>query len=443
MGSRPSRNCWRTRRAGQRDQRGDGRGRDAGTEDALHGGLAVLDAVYSPLETRLLRDAADAGATTVDGAWMLLYQASKLRDLDRSGRTGRRDERSAALATVAPATRSPPCQYQANLSGGTDYHEIMAILQKLKSLLGFDESDSERGGAREVGVTVEREGSTGDRRDADRTEPAAGGITPEPSRTSTSDSSAAASATESEEGTEPAEPSPIEEAEPDADAAAEPESDETDAAPDAEPETESEPESESESDADATDDAGTDSETAEVDSETADMEPEAAGDADAASEDTESAPSVDDTAETTEPDETTREPVDAIKGIGPAYADRLAGAGVDTVDELADADAAELADQTDISEKRIQAGSTAPKSGNAPPPTPSPLPIRFTLRYSSLRRSIVGDHSSFRRSAWHRHPGNRKRITRSFRLENHERSPCRDDAGRVSRRRSRPRQGHV
>ncbi|QSX01202.1 shikimate dehydrogenase [Haloterrigena alkaliphila] len=42
--------------------------------DALHGGLAVLDAVYRPLETRLLREAADAGATTVDGAWMLLYQ---------------------------------------------------------------------------------------------------------------------------------------------------------------------------------------------------------------------------------------------------------------------------------------------------------------------------------------------------------------------------------
>lgn len=41
---------------------------------ALHGDLAVLDAVYSPLETRLLRDARAAGATTVDGAWMLLYQ---------------------------------------------------------------------------------------------------------------------------------------------------------------------------------------------------------------------------------------------------------------------------------------------------------------------------------------------------------------------------------
>ena len=42
--------------------------------DALHADLAVLDAVYTPLETRLLRDAAAVGARTVDGAWMLLYQ---------------------------------------------------------------------------------------------------------------------------------------------------------------------------------------------------------------------------------------------------------------------------------------------------------------------------------------------------------------------------------
>ncbi|QLG28580.1 shikimate dehydrogenase [Halorarum halophilum] len=40
----------------------------------LHGDLAVLDAVYAPLDTRLLREARAAGATTVDGAWMLLYQ---------------------------------------------------------------------------------------------------------------------------------------------------------------------------------------------------------------------------------------------------------------------------------------------------------------------------------------------------------------------------------
>ena len=42
--------------------------------EALHGDLTVMDAVYSPLETRLLREAAASGATTVDGAWMLLYQ---------------------------------------------------------------------------------------------------------------------------------------------------------------------------------------------------------------------------------------------------------------------------------------------------------------------------------------------------------------------------------
>jgi len=42
--------------------------------EVLHEDLAVLDAVYSPIETRLLSDAAAAGATTVDGAWMLLYQ---------------------------------------------------------------------------------------------------------------------------------------------------------------------------------------------------------------------------------------------------------------------------------------------------------------------------------------------------------------------------------
>ncbi len=42
--------------------------------EALHADLTVMDAVYTPLETRLLRDAAKRGATTVDGAWMLLYQ---------------------------------------------------------------------------------------------------------------------------------------------------------------------------------------------------------------------------------------------------------------------------------------------------------------------------------------------------------------------------------
>jgi shikimate dehydrogenase len=49
--------------------------------DALHDGLAVMDAVYRPLETRLLRDADAAGATTVNGAWMLLYQGVEAFEL--------------------------------------------------------------------------------------------------------------------------------------------------------------------------------------------------------------------------------------------------------------------------------------------------------------------------------------------------------------------------
>ena len=42
--------------------------------ETLHADLTVMDAVYTPLETRLLRDAAAAGARTIDGAWMLLFQ---------------------------------------------------------------------------------------------------------------------------------------------------------------------------------------------------------------------------------------------------------------------------------------------------------------------------------------------------------------------------------
>jgi len=42
--------------------------------ELLHADLAVLDAVYAPTETRLLRDADAAGAATIGGAWMLLFQ---------------------------------------------------------------------------------------------------------------------------------------------------------------------------------------------------------------------------------------------------------------------------------------------------------------------------------------------------------------------------------
>ncbi|WP_123538198.1 shikimate dehydrogenase [Halosimplex salinum] len=42
--------------------------------DAWHGDCVAFDAVYKPLETRFLADAAAAGAQTIDGAWMLLFQ---------------------------------------------------------------------------------------------------------------------------------------------------------------------------------------------------------------------------------------------------------------------------------------------------------------------------------------------------------------------------------
>lgn len=45
--------------------------------EALRPHHAVLDAVYTPVRTRLLRDAAEVGATTVDGTWMLVYQGAE------------------------------------------------------------------------------------------------------------------------------------------------------------------------------------------------------------------------------------------------------------------------------------------------------------------------------------------------------------------------------
>lgn len=41
----------------------------------LHSKLVVLDAVYSPMETALLSAARSAGATAIDGLWMLIEQA--------------------------------------------------------------------------------------------------------------------------------------------------------------------------------------------------------------------------------------------------------------------------------------------------------------------------------------------------------------------------------
>lgn len=47
------------------------------------------------------------------------------------------------------------------------------------------------------------------------------------------------------------------------------------------------------------------------------------------------------------------ESVDTIKGIGPSYAEKLSSAGVETVGDLASADADALGDETGLSPKRI------------------------------------------------------------------------------------------
>ena len=65
-----------------------------------------------------------------------------------------------------------------------------------------------------------------------------------------------------------------------------------------------------------------------------------------------------DTAEAESAGETTGEHEDAesvevVKGIGPAYDERLENAGIDSVAELAAADAADLAPKIDLSEKRV------------------------------------------------------------------------------------------
>ncbi len=67
--------------------------------DGLHDDLVVMDAVYTPLETRLLADAAAAGATTIDGAWMLLFQGVEAFEI-WTGREAPVDAMNRALRTA-------------------------------------------------------------------------------------------------------------------------------------------------------------------------------------------------------------------------------------------------------------------------------------------------------------------------------------------------------
>lgn len=186
----------------------------------------------------------------------------------------------------------------------------MGLLSKLKSLLGMEEERRSAGSG--VDVTVEREPSAESERAV---------------KESTADTDGESGATEDAE-------------------------DETDAEPVA-TETDAAASTESLVDEEHTNDPTRAAEPAEAavtedDGSTTDPE---------ASEETEesTADEADESA-AEEPDEPTdgnTESVSTVKGIGPAYAERLADAGVETVADLAAADPDELAERVDLSPKRV------------------------------------------------------------------------------------------
>jgi len=123
--------------------------------------------------------------------------------------------------------------------------------------------------------------------------------------------------------------------------------------PAAEPETTGEPDEEF-PDEDAT---APEAEADDAESATDDAEPETGG-VETEPEDTEAETDATDTGDADTDDseievENANASTDTIKGIGPSYAETLADAGIETVGDLAAADAEGVADGTDISEKRV------------------------------------------------------------------------------------------
>ncbi|WP_440990971.1 helix-hairpin-helix domain-containing protein [Haloarchaeobius baliensis] len=169
----------------------------------------------------------------------------------------------------------------------------MALLKKLKSLFGLDDG-SQPESSRDVGVTVEKERQAG--------------ATAE----STSEGDDGGSTTEHKtDGPTTEEP------------ADEPTTEET----------ADEPTNEETADESTTEEPADEPTTEEPADEPA-TEPESEGDA-------------------ADEDETASEPVKEIKGIGPAYADRLGNVGIETIAELAEAEPEAVAAETDISETRV------------------------------------------------------------------------------------------
>ena len=194
----------------------------------------------------------------------------------------------------------------------------MGLFKILKSVIGLGSSGSRstsgtaEPGRENVDVTVEHE--------------------PEPDTTSED----AVKGT-GDETTADAASSPAAEPADESDTATEPEveTDESDAEvePDDEPEVEAD---ESEAETEDTETAAAESDTEDDDEPEAEPEVEASDDADS-EVDIENADAATDT----------------IKGIGPSYAETLSDIGIETVGDLAAADAADIAGETDLSEKRV------------------------------------------------------------------------------------------
>jgi shikimate dehydrogenase len=71
----------------------------------LHRGLTVVDIVYHPLETALLRAAREAGARAIDGLGMLVHQAALQQELWTGRRADPHVLRAAAEAELAARSR--------------------------------------------------------------------------------------------------------------------------------------------------------------------------------------------------------------------------------------------------------------------------------------------------------------------------------------------------
>lgn len=209
----------------------------------------------------------------------------------------------------------------------------MALLRKLKSLLGLDEgrSSSDRSGDDSVGVTVEHD------RSDDRTAPE-----PEPGSGSAAETDPEGPPIGSGPESEPIgqEPAGIDAEEPvDEETASNPE----EAPPGTDtPGTETAEPAPAETGESADEGAGVDG-TVDVEPDVDSPEPEGG---------VESEPDIGDSVG----DEggSSDEALQDLKGIGPSYETTLSEAGIETVDELADADADELSDETGLSSKRLQ-----------------------------------------------------------------------------------------